>query len=212
MNNNTILIKRKLNSNYQKYKILVIIMTIAFILGILFFYLISKNNKIIVINSIKNFFKEVATTNNLNYTSSLINSLLVNTFYIAIIWLLGISIIGIPIILIIMSYKAFITGFSICSIINVYHIKGILLAIAYIFPHNFIFILILILLGFHSINFSIKLFKYLFLKKIINFKDIMKKYIKILFICLIISLILSLFETFISTYLIKVSLLLLKIT
>lgn len=203
MNKNVLLAKRKYEKNKRTFKILLIAMLTSILVGALFFFIISSKDKVVVINSIKNFFMEVKKDNNLNYTSSLINSLITNILYVLIIWLLGISIIGLPIIILLMFYKAFILGFSISSVINLYGFKGILGVITYTFPHQFIMLIIIMLLGFYSINFSIKLFKYLFLHKVINFKDIMRKYIKILIISLIGVIILSLFETFISTYLIK---------
>lgn len=185
-------------------------MIITIILGALFYFIISDQDQTLVTNTIKNFFSEIKKGDNLNYGASLINSLITNSFYVLLIWLLGISIIGLPIIILMIGYKCFIMGFSISSIISIYGFKGIIGAIAYTTPHQLLYLFTLMLLGFYAINFSIRLFNYLFLKKYINFKDIMKRYTKILLICIISSILLSLFETFISTYFIKLFTLLLK--
>lgn len=185
-------------------------MIIAIISGILFYFLISDKDKALVINSIKNFFLSIKNSDNLNYQASLINSLITNTIYVILIWLLGISIIGLPIIIIMIAYKCFILGFSIASIISAYGFKGILGVITYTAPHQFLYLLVLMLLGFYAVNFCIKLFNHLFLKKYINFKDIMNRYIKVLLICSVISILLAFFETFISTYFIRLFTLLLK--
>lgn len=185
-------------------------MIIMVITGILFYFLISDKDQNLVTNYIKNFFLEIKKGNNLNYSASLINSLISNTGYILLVWLLGISLIGLPIIAIMIGYKCFVVGFSISSIISVYGFKGVIGGIVYTIPHQLLYLIILMLLGFYSMSFCIKLFNCLFLKKYINFKEIMKKYFNILIICIITSILLSFFETFISTYFIKLFTLLLK--
>lgn len=210
MNKNVLIAKKHFERQKRTYKIIGILMIITIILGALFYFIISDQDQTLVTNTIKNFFFEIKKGDNLNYGASLINSLITNSFYVLLIWLLGISIIGLPIIILMIGYKCFIMGFSISSIISIYGFKGIIGAIAYTTPHQLLYLFTLMLLGFYAINFSIRLFNYLFLKKYINFKDIMKRYTKILLICIISSILLSLFETFISTYFIKLFTLLLK--
>lgn len=210
MNKNVLIARKHLEKQKKAYKIIGIFMIIMTIMGILFYFIISDKDQTLVVNQLKNFFLEVKKGDNLNYTGSLINSLTTNIIYVLLIWLLGISIIGLPVIVIMIAFKCFVVGFSISSIIATYGFKGILGAVTYTFPHQFIFLFILMLLGFYSINFSIRLFNSLFLKKYINFKDIMKKYIRILIISLIAAVILSLFEVYISTYFIKLFTLLIK--
>lgn len=199
-------INRARNSIIKQKKVyifLIGLIIIGIISGICFWHMINSNDKSLVIKELTNFFTNIKNDVSINYGVSLINSILTNFSYVIIIWLLGISIIGLPIILVILGVKSFIVGFSISSIISIYGFKGILGALAYIFPHQICFLLLLILLGFYSISFCIKLFKYLFLKQLINFKIAMRKYLKILILSLIVSLFISLFETFISTYFIK---------
>lgn len=210
MNKNVLIAKRHFQRQKRTYKIIGIFMIAMIIVGVLFYFLISDKDQVLVMKSIKNFFLQIKKGDNLNYSASLINSLIVNTGYILLIWLLGISLIGLPIIVLMMGYKCFVLGFSISSIISAYGFKGIIGAIIYTVPHQFLYLIILMLLGFYSLNFCIKLFNYLFLKKYINFKEIMSKYIKVLLICGIGSVLLALFDTFIATYFLKLFTLLLK--
>ena len=210
MNKNVLLAKNYIKRRKRAYKILLSFMIISIIIGIFFYFLISVKDKTVVVNSIKNFFAEVNKGDNLNYGSSLINSLLVNIGYVLSIWFLGISVIGLPLIILIMFYKCFITGFSISAIISIYGFKGILGAFVYTFPHDFLFLVVLLLLEMYSISFSLRLFNYLFRKKIINFKDIMNKYIKILVISLVSAIVLAFIEVFVSTYFIKLFTFLIK--
>lgn len=198
--------KRAKNSIIKQKKVYLFLFVLIFIgmlAGGLFWFVISNEDKLLVSSDLTNFFNLIKDGTNINYTASLFNSIITNLLYIILIWLLGISIIGLPIILVMLAFKSFIVGFSISSIIAIYGFKGILGALVYVFPHQIVFLLLLILLGFYAMSFCIKLFKYLFLKQIINFKNTMRKYLKILIISCITAVIISLFETFISTFFIK---------
>ena len=199
-------LRRTKNSILKQKKIylfLIGLVVISIFSGILFWFIISNEDKLLVTNDLTSFFNCIKEGVSINYLGSLLNSIVTNLIYIILIWLLGISIIGLPIILFMITIKCFIVGFSISSIIAIYGFKGLLGALVYTFPHHIMFLLLLILLGFYAISFCIKLFKYLFLKQIINFKVSMRRYLKILLISIGIGIFLSLFETFISTYLIK---------
>ncbi len=185
------------------YSLFILLVLISILAGALFLFALSKNDTMIVKEELSTFFNNIKMGNNINYVGSLINSIVTNLGYLLLIWLLGISIIGFPFILILIFIKGFILGFSISSIIATYGVKGILGAFLYICPHQLIFMVLLILIGFYACSFCIKLFKYLFLKQNINFKIAMHKYLKILFFAFVVAILLSLFETFISTYLIR---------
>lgn len=158
--------------------LILIITTIFLILGILFLAIISKSNKELVTETLNNFFKNISAKK-FNTNIALFNSLSNNMIVNITIWLLGISIIGIPIILLILSTKSFILGFSISSIIYNYGIKGIILTLIYIVPH-IMNLFITILLSYYSIHFSIMLFNLLFRKQEYSKKRIVNRYIKIL--------------------------------
>ena len=117
---------------------------------------------------------------------------------------------GFPIILGILFIKSFIFGFSISSIVATYKIKGILGAFLYIFPHQIIILILYLLLGFYSLSFCYKLFSHLFLKKTVNFKRGMNKYLKILVISIVASITVTFYEVFLSTYFMKFFTMLLK--
>lgn len=210
MNNKLYAAKNSIIKQKKLYRIIITLMIFGIISGILFIFFISKESKTKALVSIKNFFDLMNTSTGINYGKSLLNTLVNNIGYVLLIWLLGISIIGLPITIILAFMKSFIVGFSISSIISCYKAKGILGAFLYVFPHQIIILFIYLLLSFYSISFSIKLFKSLFLKQTINFRVVMQKYIKILLISLIGIIIVSLYEIFISTYFIKLFTMLLK--
>lgn len=210
MNNKLYAAKNSIIKQKKLYRIIITLMIFGIISGILFIFFISKESKTKALVSTKNFFDLMNTSTGVNYGKSLLNTLVNNIGYVLLIWLLGISIIGLPITIVLAFMKSFIVGFSISSIISCYKAKGILGAFLYVFPHQIIILFIYLLLSFYSISFSIKLFKSLFLKQTINFRVVMQKYIKILLISLIGIIIVSLYEVFISTYFIKLFTMLLK--
>lgn len=210
MNNKLYAAKSSIIKQKKLYRIIITLMIFGIISGILFIFFISKESKTKALVSIKNFFDLMNTSTGVNYGKSLLNTLVNNIGYVLLIWLLGISIIGLPITIVLAFMKSFIVGFSISSIISCYKAKGILGAFLYVFPHQIIILFIYLLLSFYSISFSIKLFKSLFLKQTINFRVVMQKYIKILLISLTGIIIVSLYEVFISTYFIKLFTMLLK--
>ena len=178
--------------------ILIISSFISIIIGIFYLLFISKSNKNLVLNTLNNFFNTIKT-NKLNYQSGLFNSFSSNTLTIISIWLIGISIVGIPIVIIILLFKAFILGFSISSLIYFYNFKGIILALIYIIP-QVINLVTIIILSFFSITFSKNLFKMFFLKRTLNFKLLTNKYLKILGLSLVVMLLSTIIEVFIVPY------------
>ena len=185
------------------YAVLITIMLLSFISGVVLIFFIDKTNKNNVIKNVTLFFNNIKFSNGINYSNSFFNTTVSNLGYAILIWILGISLIGFPIIILILIFKSFILGFSISSIIATYGFKGLLGSFLYVFPHQIILIIIYMLLCFYSLTFCYRLFSNLFLKKDINLKLMMNKYIKVFWFSLCSVFIVSLYEVFLSTYFIK---------
>ena len=189
--------KTSITNQKKKYLFLTTILLIGMISGILFIFFISKSDKSLVKEELTLFFANI-NSNKINYLNSFINSFVSNLLYLIFIWILGISIIGIPIIIFLLFFKGFIFGFSFSSIIYQFGIKGIPLAISYQIPHYLINLVLILLISFYAINFSVKLFKMLFFKESCNLNMYFKKYNKIFIITIIGIIITSLIEVFIA--------------
>lgn len=174
--------------------LLIIIMIISIILGILFPAIITKEDKSLIIDSVKTFISGIKQ-NNINYLSGILQSISNNSLVTILVWILGISIIGIPLILLIIFFKGFLIGFSFTSILITYGISGIIKAIIYTLP-NIGNLLATFLLGYYAITFSIMIFKNIFKKENRNWQPIVKRYIKIGLFFLIFSILISLVECF----------------
>ena len=134
-------LKNSLETQKKIYIALLVVALLGLVLGSIYAIILSDSDHTLVRESLNAFFTDI-DKNNINYGTAFINSLIGNTVLTLLIWFLGISIIGIPIIFIFNFFKVFILGFSISSIIYTYHVKGIIYAISYIFPHQIIAILI----------------------------------------------------------------------
>lgn len=180
----------------KKVFIIIFIVTLlAFIIGILLVSIESKDNKELITTSLTTFFNNIKE-NKLNTQTLLYKSITNNLIINIIVWLLGISIIGLPIVLIILGFKSLTIGFTISSILYTYKLNGLIKVIIYIIP-NIINLFVLFVLTYYSISFSLMLFNYLFRKKEYNKKLIVNRYLKLLILSLLISILTSVIETFI---------------
>lgn len=179
------------------------IITLGIISGTIFLVLINQNDKTNIINQITNFMNNI-NTNNINSVQALKNSLLTNFTYVLLIWILGMSIIGILFNIFLVYIKGFVIGFSISSFIYVYGIKGILASFIYIFPHQLLNILSIIILGVYSIMFTNNLYRQIIGNKNVEFKRFIKKYIYILLITSIITIVSTLLEVLFTPAIFKI--------
>ena len=131
----------------QKILYLVLIVVILLGMGTALFYqfFLGKDLKGDIVVQMNQFFTSIKD-GNLNFSVTLQNSLSSNGISLFVIWIFGISIIGIPFILIHLFLKSFILFFSFVSIIANYHFKGIFLSVVYIFPHQIVNLVIWLLL------------------------------------------------------------------
>ena len=192
----------KLKTNKKVIIFLLVLTTIGIISGTIFSLVISSDDKTLVLNQINGFFESIKN-NSLNPLEAFKNSVIDNYSVTLVIWLLGISIIGLPIIILLFFSKSFIIGFTIGNIIMNYKVKGLIISLIYIFPHHIINILLYTILIIYSLALSVKLIYSIFKRKSIDFKPIINKYLYILLICIVGFCLTSLYEAFIMPKLIN---------
>lgn len=190
--------KRNIKRNKLLLKIL-ITSSIFILLGIFYIAVLSKSNKLMIKENLEGFFSSL---NKLNYKKALFSCLSSNLIFITAIWIFGISIIGIPLIILFLVGKSFVLGFSISSLIYFYKWKGVLAAFFYSIP-LVLNLLIIMILSYYGILFSKNLNCLLFLKKEIRFKKIMRRYLKILIFSVVAVSLSSLMEIYIVPNLLK---------
>lgn len=189
---------KKLLKKLKTKKLFILVFAITllcFLAGMLLISMLSKSNKELIINSLNNFYTSLKE-NKISSTNLLYKTMTSNLILNIIIWVLGISIIGIPIVIFILGFKSLNLGFTISSLIYTYKFNGLLKAIIYLIP-NIINIFIVFVLVYYSISFSINLFNYLFRKIEFNKRVIVKRYLKLLIVAILLSILTSVTESFI---------------
>lgn len=194
--------RKELSKNNILYFIVLIVFFVGLIVGSFYITFLNNSDKKYVLDSVSNFF-------NLKYSFSeqikiFKKSLIDNNIYFIIMWLLGISGIGIIFIYLMVFFKAFTLGFSLAGIFAKYKFNGFIISIIYLFPSHLIICFLTILLSTYSLNISINLLINAFKKKQLNFNNFMGKYLYILFILILFSFICSLIDGFVTPYFIKI--------
>ena len=202
-------VKKELNLNKKALRFIIGISFIGFIFGCLFILIISKTDKTLVKDYIDSFIKNL-NNNKINCLDLFKNTSFSNILFILIIWILGMSVIGIPINLFYYFLKNFVLGFTCVSFMLTYKLKGCIFSLVYIIPHNLINIAIYTILLYYSLQFSLLLLISIIKKRNINFKFIINKYLKIFIFSFIGIILTSLYESFILPNIMKSLLFLIK--
>lgn len=178
------------------------IITLGIISGSIFMVLLNPNDKVTVTTQITNFMSNI-NDNNINMVQAFKNSLSINFTYVFLIWILGMSIIGIIFNIFLVYIKGFVIGFSISSLIYVYGVKGILGSIIYVFPHQILNLMIVLILGIYSVMFTIHLYNVILGNRNTGIRTFLKKYLYILIIACVVSLVTTFFEILLTPALFK---------
>ena len=187
----------------KHYLFLFIIVIVGIIIGVIFSNILNIEDEKLVYTKITTYFNNLKNDVPINYMSNLITNIKNNLITIIVIWILGLSIIGLLFNNFILFFKGFILGFTIGSIINIYLYSGIILSIVYLFPAVLFNTLLFLITTYYANIFSLKLFDIIFRKKEYKFGLLIKKYSKILGVFTILLIISSIYETFITPFFIK---------
>lgn len=194
---------RRIFPNKKTNIFVVIILFLGLISGAIFANIIGLNDKALVTDKIKLFIDNI-NTNSIDSILAFKNSISINLIYLIIIFILGMTLIGIIFNIFILFIKSFIIGFTLASFIITFSYKGLILSASYLLLGQLLFIIVLILLTIYSITFSFKLLKVIFKNPNNNeLHKYLKNYCLILIFSIIISLLASLCEVFIFPSLIK---------
>lgn len=93
-------------------------------------------------------------------------SFLHNSKYMGLMWILGISIIGLPVILVLLFIKGLVVGFTVGFLVNQMGWSGFLLSFVSILPQNLIIIPLFIFGATISVSFSLKMIRKQFMKNL----------------------------------------------
>jgi stage II sporulation protein M len=152
------MIGKYINANHKTFFILFM----AFIAGVAAGGFTVNGLSTIQSDELTNYFQgflQLMQNQNVDGGELLTISLTENLKIIGTLWVLGMTIIGIPFIIAVMGIKGFITGFSCGLIIKVIGVKGILFTLFGILPKELILVPCIIALGVNGIDFSLKIIR-----------------------------------------------------
>lgn len=176
-------------------KTLIFLFSISFVgllTGSIFMTVLNSTDKQLISETLTSFIDNIELKTNLDF----IKTISINSIQVLLIWLLGISIIGIPLVIIYIFIKSFLLSFSISTFIANFKFKGLVISFLYNFPHNFVYLTLFLYLSVYSIRLSIMLLNGVIRRKNVDFKVIMNRYLLILIVSLIIVLFMSIIEVY----------------
>ncbi len=182
---------------------------VLFLVGIIFGAIVvnslSLDQKSDLFTYLTKFFEEIHNGHVVSSKMNLFENFQENLKVFLLIWILGVSLIGVPLILILLFVRGVVIGFTVGFLVNQAGAKGFFLACATVLPHNLINIPLLIFVTGFSILVSIKMIGRQFQK---DFQEPMKRYFKLYLLILIVGIIFifiaTIIEIFFSPILMKI--------
>lgn len=165
MNNNRVLFINHLKEHATIY----LFMIMLFLTGIVFGAIIVNSMNFVqkqdLFFYLERFFVQIVEGQSIEKTSILRDSFLYHAKYLIILFLLGLSVIGLPLVWVLLYVKGLVIGFSVGFLVNQIGMKGLFLAAISIAPQNFVIIPVYIIAGTVSMIFSLGLLHKLFSRR-----------------------------------------------
>ena len=193
---------KKIHTNKLMIVFLFTLLFMAVLFGSFFAAKLDTKDIDTIQSSLDTFFT-MTRQNKLNSFQAFFQSFGANIIFTGAIFLLGISVIGAPLMIVLFFMKAFTLGFTIASMIKIYHLKGLLYSFIYIFPHQVMNLLVFIFFIMFSMSLSITLLQAILKKKTVDFSKVLNRYIFILVITIFILIITSLLEIYLMPFLFR---------
>ncbi|WP_042355198.1 stage II sporulation protein M [Bacillus rubiinfantis] len=154
---------------FREHSSIFLFITVLFLMGVIFGAIVvnsmSFTQKEDLFYYLSQFFGQMSDGKVAENSDLFMQSFLHNFKFIGLIWLLGISIIGLPIILILLFVKGMVVGFTVGFLVSQMGWSGFLLAFVSILPQNLIIIPMFIVMASLSVIFSLRMIKKQFIKK-----------------------------------------------
>jgi stage II sporulation protein M len=130
------------------------------VFGVVMTSALSLEQKQEIMRYLGNFFSSIEQGELMDVKANFQQSFAMHMKWILIIWVLGMSVIGLPIILILDFLKGVLVGFSVSYLIGQFSWKGVLFALVSVAPQNLIVIPALLVCSVTAMAFSIYLVKH----------------------------------------------------
>lgn len=201
-------ILKYLNESIKKEKNILIFVIIIFLLGLvigsLFINFITNNDKKLLVEQLIQYLNNIKSLNTSVYGfKAFLGNFSNNVFELFVMFALGISMIGIFIVIIMLFFKGFMLGTTLSLFILEYGLKGIIGMFFYVFPVMIINISIYIFLSFFATSASIKFLKALLKKDNLNFKSFLGRYLLSFIISIALMALICLIDSYLTPIMLK---------
>ena len=197
------IIKNQMTDHFKEHATIYVFIMILFLTGIIFGAIIVNsmefNQKQDILFYLERYIGQIIDKEMIGNQTILMDSFLLHVKGLLLLFTLGLTVIGLPLVWILIFMKGLAIGFSVGFIVNQFGIKGLILAALSIAPQNLLIIPMYIIAGSLSMLFSLTLISILFNQKvsppIIQF---FRKYVLMFSFLLTISFVAALLEAFIA--------------
>ena len=194
-------IKEHVANNKKEYVIVSILFLIGIFLGVFFINNVGQEPKTLITEYLNQFIEKLKSTENLDLIELLKTSIGQNIMLAIGLWFFGTTIIGIPVVFGIVAYRGFCLGYTIAACISIMGIsKGIIFVLILLLLQNLLVIPAILALSVSGI----KLYKSIMKDKTKeNVKPEMLRHTVFSLIMLMVLIISSVIEIFVSTNILK---------
>ncbi|MEH7073920.1 stage II sporulation protein M [Neobacillus drentensis] len=195
-------------SYFREHSSIFLFIVVLFLMGVIFGAIVVNSMSITqkedLFYYLSQFFGQVSNGKEAGDNDLFLQSLFHNSKFIGLMWILGISIIGLPVILILLFLKGMVVGFTVGFLVSQMGWQGFMLAFVSILPQNLIIIPVFILMAALSVIFSLRMIKKQFMKKYAQpILPFFKRYIFALVVAVIFISAASGIEAYLSPWLMK---------
>ncbi len=156
-------------ASFREHSSIFLFIVVLFLMGVIFGAIVvnsmSFSQKEDLFYYISQFFGQVSEGKSAENNDLFLQSFFHNSKFIGLMWVLGISIIGLPVILILLFLKGMVVGFTVGFLVSQMGWNGFMLALVSIMPQNLIIIPVFIIMAALSVIFSMRMIKRQFMKK-----------------------------------------------
>lgn len=161
--------KTAILAHVREHSSIYIFITVLFLMGVIFGAIVvnslNLSQKQDLYYYLSRFFGQVSEGEFASGAEMFKQSFLHNIKYVGLMWILGISIIGLPIILILLFLKGVVVGFTVGFLVNQMEMKGFILSFVAVLPQNLLIIPAFIVVGTVAVAFSLKMIRQQFMKR-----------------------------------------------
>jgi stage II sporulation protein M len=195
-------------SYFREHSSIFLFIVVLFLMGVIFGAIVVNSMSITqkedLFYYLSQFFGQVSDGKVTGNNDLFLQSFFHNSKFIGLMWVLGISIIGLPVILILLFLKGMVVGFTVGFLVSQMGWKGFMLSVVSILPQNLIIIPVFIMMAAFSVIFSMRMIKKQFMKKYAQpIMPFFKRYIFALIVAVVLISAASGIEAYLSPWLMK---------